>query len=148
MSTLNSLNHLLNIDPDGNLPIQTNFKYYTTHEFATDHQIKSCTTSSNCFSAFHAHIRSMNANFDNFTHLLAKLNYSFSIIGLTETKFQVSGEQLINVSIPGYKFISQPSLSSYGGVGFFVSNKLNFTTRNYFSESKPYHDALWLEVEK
>ena len=37
VSTLNSLNHLSNIDPDGNLPIQTNFKYYTTHEFATDH---------------------------------------------------------------------------------------------------------------
>ena len=30
---------------------------------------------------------------------------------------------------------------------FFVSNKLNFTTRNDFPESKPDHDALWLEVE-
>ena len=135
VSTLNSLDHLSNIDPDGNLPVQTNFRYYTTREFATHHQIKSCTTSSNCFSAFHANIRSMNANFDNLTRLLAELNHSFSIIGLTETKFQVSGEQLINVSIPGYEFISQRSLSSYGGAGFYVSDKLNFTIRNNFSES-------------
>ena len=78
VSTLNSLNHLSNIDPDGNLPIKTNLKYYTTRKFATDHLIKSCTTSSNCFSAFHANIKSMNVNFDNFTHLYGKFNMRFT----------------------------------------------------------------------
>ena len=106
ISALNSLNDLSNIDPDGNIPIQTNFKYYTSQEFANDLQIKNCITSSNCFSVFHANIRSLNANFDNFTHLLSELNHTFSIIGLTETQLNVSGEQLLNISFPGYEFIS------------------------------------------
>ena len=71
-----------------------------------------------------------------FTHLLAELNHSFSIIGLTETKFQFSGGAV------------DKCFSSYGGAMFFVSNKLNYATRNDFSDSKPDHDALWLiEVE-
>ena len=78
VSTLNSLNHLSNIDPDGNLLIKTNLKYYTTRKFATDHLIKSCTTSSNFFSTFHAIIKSMNVNFDNFTHLYGKFNMRFT----------------------------------------------------------------------
>ena len=125
LNSLNSFNDLSDIDPDQNIPVPSNFNYYTTQDFANDHQIINC-TSSNCFSVLHSNIRSLNANFDNFTHMLNELNHTFSIIGLTDTKFQVSGEQLLNVNIPGYDFISQPSLSSYGGVGFFCFKQLKF----------------------
>lgn len=144
---LNSFHNLSDIDPDENLPTQTNFKYYTTQEFAKDEQIKSCTNSNKCFSALHANIRSLNANFDNLTQLLVELNNTFSVIGLTETNLQSSRDQQLNVSIPGYEFISQPSLSRYGGASFFVSKRLNYSVRNEFSESKPHHDALWIEIE-
>ena len=48
---------------------------------------------------------------------------SFSLIGLTETKYKISEEVLSNHAIPGYSFVSQPSLSNAGGAGFFVSDK-------------------------
>ena len=79
ISTLNSLsyfNDLSDIDPDQNIPVPSNFKYYTKQDFANDHQIINC-TSSNCFSVLHSNIRSLNANFDNFTHMLNLLYYRF-----------------------------------------------------------------------
>lgn len=37
MPALNSFNDLSNIDPDTiNIPVQANFKYYTTQEFVDD----------------------------------------------------------------------------------------------------------------
>ena len=50
-------------------------------------------------------------------------------------------------AIPGYSFVSQPSLSNAGGAGFFVSDKLNFTVRDYLSESTPDYECLWIEVQ-
>ena len=66
---------------------------------------------------------------------------------LRSPEFQISGEQVLKVNIPGYDFISQPSLSSYGGVWSFVSNNLNLTVRNKIFVSKPDHDSLWIEVQ-
>jgi hypothetical protein len=79
--------------------------------------------------------------------MLIELNHDFSVIGLTETKYQSSREQLLNVTIPGYIFISQPSMSNSGGVGFFASDNLSYITRNYFSKTTVDYEALWIEVQ-
>ena len=68
-------------------------------------------------------------------------------VGLTETKYKISEEVLSNHAIPGYSFVSQPSLSNAGGAGFFVSDKLNFTVRDDLSESTPDYECLWIEVQ-
>jgi hypothetical protein len=147
LSALNSFNDLSEIDPDSNIPLQSNFKYYTPQEFADDHQIINC-SSSKCFSALHSNIRSFkNANSDNLIQMLIELNHDFSVIGLTETKYQSSREQLLNVTIPGYNFIYQPSLSNSGGVGFFASDNLSYVTRNDFSKTTVDYEALWIEVQ-
>ena len=67
--SLNSNTNLSYIDPDVNLPLQTNFKYYTTEDFLHSNQIQSC-ISSGSFSALHSNIRSLAANFDGFVHML------------------------------------------------------------------------------
>ena len=78
---------LANLDPDPNLPIQSNFKYYTTDEFHNSTEIRNCSTTFNHqFSVMHSNIRSLSANFDSLNELLSELNYNFSLIGLTETK--------------------------------------------------------------
>ena len=78
--------------------------------------------------------------------MLTELNHDFSVIGLTETKYVTSREQLVNVNIPGYKFDSQPSLSNAGGVGFSVSVNLNYSIGNYISQATMDYESLWSEI--
>ena len=143
---LNSSSILPDLDPDLNLPQQTNFGYYSTSDFKNSYKISNC-TSNNHFSILHSNIQSLNANFDSLLQMLAEISHSFSLIGLTETKYKISEEVLSNHAIPGYSFVSQPSLSNAGGAGFFVSDKLNFTVRDDLSESTPDYECLWIEVQ-
>ena len=79
--------------------------------------------------------------------MLTDLSHSFSLIGLTETKYKVSEESLCCHIIPGYSFISQPSLSNAGGAGFFVSDKLNYSVRDDLSQSTNDYECLWIEIQ-
>ena len=92
------------IDPDVNLPLQTNFKYYSVNDFTNDNNIKNC-CNSNYFSALHCNIRSLNANFDIFFEMLHQLKHEFSIIGLTETIIKLDSFNIPNYEVPGYQFI-------------------------------------------
>ena len=83
-------NHLTNIDPDSNLPLQSNFDYYSTEDFKSNNMISNCTSSKH-FSILHSNI-SLHANFDNFMQMLAELNHKFLVIGLTETKFNIGND--------------------------------------------------------
>jgi hypothetical protein len=49
--------------------------------------------------------------------------------------------------IPGYSFISQPSLSSAAVAGFFVSHKLNYSIRDDLSQSTNDYECLWIEIQ-
>ena len=64
--------------------------------------------------------------------MLTDLNLMFSVIGLSETKIQVNQDPLLNTEIPGYIFVSQPTLSNAGGVGFYIRNDLSYIIRNDF----------------
>ena len=131
-----------NLNPDLNIPLQTNFNYYTMSDFTNSYDIANCSLG-NYFSVMHCNIRSMNANFDGLMQMLAEVNHSFSLIGLTETKYKVSEDIQYAHSMPGYCFISQPSLSNAGGVGFFVSDQLSFHVRNDLSVSTNDYECLW-----
>jgi hypothetical protein len=92
-------------------------------------------------------IRSIAANFDSFVHILNELNHPFSIIGLTETKLNTSREELSNQYLPGYTFISQPSLSNAGGTGFFINDNLSYSSRSDLSCSSIQFESLWTEIK-
>ena len=78
--------------------------------------------------------------------MLSELQFPFSVIGLSETKFKVDKDILTNVNIPGYDFISKPSLSNAGGVGFYVKNSVTFTVLSEMSVTKEDFEALWIEI--
>lgn len=143
---LNALNSLSNIDPDLNIPQQVNFKYYTAQDFVSDNQLRVCTSGKH-FSALHANIRSLNANFDKLVDLLSLVKHKFTIIGLTETKRQASRVNIVDTSIPGYNFISLPSLLNSGGVGFYISNDINVSYREDLSKNSNDFEALWIEMQ-
>ena len=89
IKTINSCSMTSNLDPDLNIPLQTNFNYYTISDFTNSYDIANC-SSGNYFSVIHSNIRSMNANFDGLMQMLADVNHYFSLIGLTETKYKIS----------------------------------------------------------
>jgi hypothetical protein len=45
-----------------------------------------------------------------------------------------------------YQFISQPSLSMAGGVGFYIKNDLFYNIRSDLTISKKEFEALWIEI--
>ena len=71
------------------------------------------------FSTIHFNIRSLSANHDGLTMLLSDLQHSFDVIGLSKTKKKSNCDLTSNIAIGGYDFVSKPTLSNAGGVGFF-----------------------------
>ena len=88
----------------------------------------------------------MSSNFEDLTTMLSELYFPFSVIGLTETKIKVNQQPLLNIDLPGYSFVSQPTLSNAGGVGFYIKNELNFTVISELSTSTADYEALWIEI--
>ena len=71
-----------------------------------------------------------------------------SRIGITETKLKIDQEEILNINIPGYKFLSQPSLSNAGGVGVFVKNGISYSCReDYLFSVKEGYESLWIEIQ-
>lgn len=128
------------------MPSDQNFNYYTTHDFHSNYDINDFSTHSKSFAALHCNIRSLQCNLENFVHLLSELQFPFSVLGLSEIKFKVDKDIITNVNIPGYNFISQPSLSNAGGVGFYINNNLTFTVLSELSTTNVDFEALWIEI--
>ena len=103
----------------------TSIDYFTPHDFHSSEEIRSC-ISENSFSALHFNIRSLAANFTSFCQLLDSLGHSFPIIGLSKTKILQNKDPILNTSLPGYAFLSQPTLSEAGGVEMFVKENQSF----------------------
>lgn len=146
MSYINSQCDLSHLDPDVNIPLQSNFQYYSVQDFHNNNLIRNCTTSVNYFSAMHSNIRSLAANIDNFKEMLCELNHKFSVIALTETKIKVNKDNICNTSISGYTFISQTSLSNAGGTAFYVDENLQYNKRSDISKSTIDYESLWVEI--
>ena len=145
--TTSKIPFLFDVDADHNMPLNLNFKYYSVHDFHSDNEINNY-TSSDAFSMLHCNTRSISANFDALNQLLCDLNHSFSIIGLSETKLKVDKENLSNISLRGYTFLSNPSLTNAGGVGLYVKNNLNFNLREDLNSINTVEfESIWIEVE-
>ena len=74
------------------------------------------------------------------------MNYPFSIIGLSETKIKTGMDPFINTDLPGYTFISQPTMSN-GGVGFYIRNEFSFVKRSEFSQTESEFESLFVEFD-
>jgi exonuclease III len=102
---------------------------------------------SESFAALHCNIRSLSANYDSLVSLLSQLHFPFNIIGITETKIKLNEVKLVNADLPGYCFLSQPSESNAGGVGFYINEKIDFSIRDDITETNSNFEALWIEID-
>ncbi|XP_057308206.1 uncharacterized protein LOC130646085 [Hydractinia symbiolongicarpus] len=73
-------------------------------------------------------IASLSKHLDELKVLLQQLGHDFSIIGITETKFQINVPP-INCDLPGYSFTHTPTKGEKGGALLYVSNHLQFIER-------------------
>ena len=95
----------------------------------------------------HWNIRSLPANFDHINSFLFDLNHVFSLIGISETKLKLDKEQTSNIGMEGYYFISQPTITNAGGLGFYSNKNITSSKRDQFSTSKQDYEGLWVDVE-
>ena len=130
------------------MPSDSNFNYFTTHDFHVNKDISDC-LSNNAFSFLNCNIRSIQANIhvDNLINMLSELYFPLSVVGLTETKLKIDQEETLNINIPGYNFLSQPSLSNAGGVGVLVKNGISYSCRQDLSSVKEGYESLWIEIQ-
>ena len=144
ISSLSNQPNLNNSDIDSHISNNSNFSYYKVHDFHDNRDISSM---KNSFSLLHCNIRSLQANHDNLVDLINNLNFDFSIIGLSEIKFQVGKDTYSNTSINNYSFLAQPSQSAAGGVGFYINNKLKFSERDDLNTTSNSYESIWIEVK-
>ena len=123
MTLLDKNSSLSDIDVDQQLPVANNFNYYSAHDFHSNQMIKSSHFNKS-FLVLHHNIKSLEVNFDSICDLLNYLNLSFSVIGLAETKININKDPIKSIDIPGYHFLSQPTISAAGGVGFYINDNL------------------------
>ena len=127
ISDLNTLN--LNIansceDIDQSFFESTNCKYYNCQEFNTLTSFSKCN-----FSAFNLNIASFSRHYDELNALLGLLNFNFSVIGISETKFLKHSPPNFNFSLEGYSVEQTPTESSAGGTLLYISNRYAYIPR-------------------
>ena len=122
-----------------------NCSYYTDSEVNKLHQplcrnINLSTLSVNCS-------RSLSKNFDKLEYTMKSLNFNFDCIGLTETWLKANEETNI-YNMSGYTLLSKTrSHKRGGGVGLYISDRLNYKTRDNLiavTEECPFE---WLFIE-
>ena len=140
-----SVQHLSDADVDLQIPLEQNFKYYNVHDFHDNYHIKD-SLSKRSLSILNCNIRSLSANFEILVNLLSKLNFSFSVVGLTEIKTKINKQLISNVNIPGYNFIQQLSKSNAGGIGFYINKHLKTKIRSDLPSCSDEYESLWIEI--
>ena len=97
------------------------------------------------FSVCHINIRSIKSNLESFKHYMECLDFTFPIIGVTETWLSDSNCELFD--IPGYNFIEKPrNEKTGGGVGIFCQNSIQFTLRDDLSLFNEYLESVFIEI--
>ena len=122
-----SSDFLYNYDDDSEeLYTGINSRYYSVQELNNlkiDHKSD--------LSVCHTNIASLSKHFDNLHLLLSSLKIKFNVIGITEHKIYKDAIPTTNIDIEGYwPFVYDPTSSSHGGTGFFISESINYKKRD------------------
>ena len=74
-----------------------------------------------------------------------ELNFSFSVIGITEMRIDQPYLNNYNCNITGYWFEFAPTPLAAGGVGMYINNRFNYVVIG--KAQKHRIPALWIEVD-
>ena len=98
------------------------------------------------FSVFHLNCRSLKAHFDEVSDLLDDFDFSFPVIGLSETWITDNIKQQYN--FPGFnaEFHCRENDSPYGGVALYIKNGITYKLRNDLNSTRQSCEAVWIEI--
>ena len=102
-------------------------KYYNNKQLK---ELISDKNNSKGLSLLHLNISSLPFHIDEFINLLCELSYNFKIIGITETKLTNQKDPVNSIEIPNYSIEHTPTESDKGGALLYISNEINYKTRN------------------
>ena len=128
---LNSVSEKKNIDNE-KLP---NCKYRSISYFSSfDVELKS-----KCLSFFHLNINSLSKNFDNFNHLINKLELEleFDILGISDSRILQSQSLNTNVTLQNYVIKQTPTESTARGALPYINKKHSYKTHADLAICKP-----------
>ena len=115
-------------------------KYFTPSEFLGSN------LRPNNFS--HLNIASLCKHIDELRHLLHTLDHPFDIIGITETRLNVSNP-LVNIEIDGYEFIHTPAGTQCEAAEIYVKSCYEVETIKNLSKSLPdISESLFIELKR
>ena len=128
--------------------LQPNFKYYDNHEF---HKLRKQLHQTNDFSLFYINICSLNVNLENFETLISNLEFSFSVIAVSETWTPKGKIEVKPSKLEGYQNYHENKRSSIkSGCSFYVKEGIKFKPRKDLDTV--YHDtdnkfqSTWIEI--
>ena len=75
-------------------------------------------------------ISSICRNFDDLQTLLARINVTINIIGITETRLNKSSIRNTNIDLSGYSFQHTPTEANCGGALLYIDNNINYIVRD------------------
>ena len=78
----------------------------------------------------HVNISSICRNFDDLQTLLAKINVSFNVIDISETRLNKSSIRNTNIDLSGYSFEHIPTEANCEGAPFYIDNNINHIVRD------------------
>ena len=78
----------------------------------------------------HMNISSICRNFDDLQTLLARINVTFNVIGITETRLNKSSIRNTNIDLSGYSFEHTPTEANCGGALLYIDNNINYIVRD------------------
>ena len=74
----------------------------------------------------HMNISSICRNFDDLQTLLARINVTFNVIGITETRLNKSSIRNTNIDLSGYSFEHTPTEANCRGARLYIDNNINY----------------------
>ena len=128
--------------------LQPKFKYYDNHEF---HMLSKQVHQTHDFSLFHTNIFLLNANLENLETPISNLEFSFSVIAVSETWNPKGKSEVKPRKVEGYQnYHGNEESSVKSGCGFYVKKGIKF--KPWKDLDIVYHDtdnefqSTWIEV--
>ena len=143
---LNNIDRYLSqYDPDVQYFKDINYdcKYYLEHTFTQSFTSRSMT--SNNISLLHLNIRSSVKNLNNFELYINNLDFSFNVIGLSETWIKEHNCALLELNGYNSRHVYRPRRVG-GGVSLYIKNNINYLFRNDLSILEDCIESVFIEI--
>ena len=95
-------------------------------------------------SYFHFNVCSLGKNKHKLDDFFLMIEANPTFIAISETKLM--SNYILNVDIPGFNFIHNPSQTNSGGVGLYINSNLTYQPRNDLNLNNVGCENLFIEI--